>query len=249
MPATALNRTTAAVRMTSMVPSVLDRRFEAVVFDWDGTAVPDREADAAERARSSSRSCARTASTSSSSRGTHVGNVDGAARARGRAGPGGLYLCVNRGSEVFAVGADGPRARRAARGDAGRGRRARRRGRGDGRAPRASAGSRREIVVAAAQPAQDRPDPRAGVGRSAEGADRRAARRGRGASARGRRPRPAPRPSTSPRGRGAEARAAATRGSRATRSTSRSGSPTRPTPRAGLFARALAGAASRPASC
>ena len=24
------------------VPPVLDRRFEAVVFDWDGTAVPDR---------------------------------------------------------------------------------------------------------------------------------------------------------------------------------------------------------------
>ena len=26
--------------------AALDRRFEAVVFDWDGTAVPDREADA-----------------------------------------------------------------------------------------------------------------------------------------------------------------------------------------------------------
>ena len=28
-------------------PAPFDRRFEAVVFDWDGTAVPDRHADAA----------------------------------------------------------------------------------------------------------------------------------------------------------------------------------------------------------
>ena len=38
--------------------------------------------------------------------GTHVGNVDGQLRAR-PAGPGRLYFCVNRGSEVYAANADG----------------------------------------------------------------------------------------------------------------------------------------------
>ncbi|MHB8719020.1 MAG: glycosyl hydrolase family 65 protein [Candidatus Dormibacteria bacterium] len=39
--------------------------------------------------------------------GTHVANVDGQLRARPR-GPGRLLLCVNRGSEVFECGAQGP---------------------------------------------------------------------------------------------------------------------------------------------
>ena len=39
--------------------------------------------------------------------GTHVGNVDGQLAAR-PSGPGTLFLCLNRGSEVFAVGRDGP---------------------------------------------------------------------------------------------------------------------------------------------
>ena len=39
--------------------------------------------------------------------GTHVGNIDGQLRARPR-GPGSLHLCLNRGSEVFRVGPDGP---------------------------------------------------------------------------------------------------------------------------------------------
>jgi trehalose/maltose hydrolase-like predicted phosphorylase len=39
--------------------------------------------------------------------GTHIGNVDGQLAAR-PTGPGKLYLCLNRGSEVFAVGEDGP---------------------------------------------------------------------------------------------------------------------------------------------
>ena len=38
--------------------------------------------------------------------GTHVGNVDGQLQAR-PSGPGQLHLCLNRGSEVFAVTADG----------------------------------------------------------------------------------------------------------------------------------------------
>jgi hypothetical protein len=28
------------------LPQELDRRFEAFIFDWEGTAVPDRQADA-----------------------------------------------------------------------------------------------------------------------------------------------------------------------------------------------------------
>ncbi|HEX2425537.1 MAG TPA: hypothetical protein VHM47_06625, partial [Actinomycetota bacterium] len=38
--------------------------------------------------------------------GTHVGNVDGQLAARPK-GPGRLYLCMNRGSEVFTAGANG----------------------------------------------------------------------------------------------------------------------------------------------
>ena len=87
------------------LPSPLERRFEAVVFDWDGTAVPDRRADASELRALIEGLC---------SLGfdfvvvtdTHVGNVDGQLRAR-PAGPGRLYLCVNRGSEVFEATAAG----------------------------------------------------------------------------------------------------------------------------------------------
>ena len=45
------------------LPHSLDRRFEAVVFDWDGTAVPDRGADATPICARWSRSCARSGST------------------------------------------------------------------------------------------------------------------------------------------------------------------------------------------
>jgi hypothetical protein len=33
-------------RESRRVAAALDRRFEALVFDWDGTAVPDRASDA-----------------------------------------------------------------------------------------------------------------------------------------------------------------------------------------------------------
>lgn len=39
--------------------------------------------------------------------GTHVGNIDGQLRARPQ-GPGGLFLCCNRGTEVFACTGNGP---------------------------------------------------------------------------------------------------------------------------------------------
>jgi len=88
------------------MPGELARRFEAIVFDWDGTAVPDRAADA-------SPLCALLERLSGAGvhlavvTGTHLGNVDGQLHARPN-GPGRLYLCLNRGSEVFAVGPKGP---------------------------------------------------------------------------------------------------------------------------------------------
>jgi trehalose/maltose hydrolase-like predicted phosphorylase len=87
------------------LPRALDRRFEAVIFDWDGTAVPDRDSDAAELRALIEELCARGLDLIVIT-GTHVGNVDGQLRAR-PAGPGRLYFCVNRGSEVFAANEDG----------------------------------------------------------------------------------------------------------------------------------------------
>jgi trehalose/maltose hydrolase-like predicted phosphorylase len=83
----------------------LDRRFEAVVFDWDGTAVPDRQANPTRLRRLVHELSAKGLDLAVIT-GTHVGNVDGQLAAR-PAGPGRLYLCVNRGSEVFQADADG----------------------------------------------------------------------------------------------------------------------------------------------
>jgi hypothetical protein len=81
------------------LPAALDRRFEAVVFDWDGTAVPDRRADAATLRTLVEEACSLGLHLGVVT-GTHVGNVDGQLGAR-PGGPGRLYFCVNRGSEVF----------------------------------------------------------------------------------------------------------------------------------------------------
>jgi trehalose/maltose hydrolase-like predicted phosphorylase len=86
--------------------SALARRFEAVVFDWDGTAVPDRAADASRIRALVERASAHGLELAIVS-GTHVGNVDGQLVAR-PAGPGGLILALNRGSEVFSVDTQGP---------------------------------------------------------------------------------------------------------------------------------------------
>ncbi len=85
----------------------IERRFEAVVFDWDGTAVPDRDAPA-ERVRLVLEQLCERGFDIGVVSGTHVENVDRQLAAR-PAGPGRLYLCLNRGSEVFDVGPDGPR--------------------------------------------------------------------------------------------------------------------------------------------
>jgi trehalose/maltose hydrolase-like predicted phosphorylase/hydroxymethylpyrimidine pyrophosphatase-like HAD family hydrolase len=87
-------------------PAEVDRRFEAVVLDWDGTAVPDRTADASELRETVEALCAAGMDIAVVT-GTHIGNVDGQLAARPR-GPGALYLCLNRGSEAFVVDADGP---------------------------------------------------------------------------------------------------------------------------------------------
>jgi trehalose/maltose hydrolase-like predicted phosphorylase len=89
-----------------VMPPPLARRFEAIVFDWDGTAVPNRHADASRMRRLVEEACAAGLEMAVVS-GTHVGNVDRQLAAR-PAGPGGLVLALNRGSEVFLVGHDGP---------------------------------------------------------------------------------------------------------------------------------------------
>ena len=91
--------------------------------------------------------------------GTHVGNVDGQLGAR-PAGPGRLYFCVNRGSEVYAPTTRGlellvrreatPEEDAALDGAAAM-------TRARARPPRGGRGAR----VATAEPAQDRPDPEA----------------------------------------------------------------------------------------
>jgi trehalose/maltose hydrolase-like predicted phosphorylase len=87
------------------LPAELDRRFEAIVFDWDGTAVPDRAADASRLRGLIEELCARGMQLCVVT-GTHVGNVDAQLGAR-PAGPGRLTFCVNRGTEVFRADQDG----------------------------------------------------------------------------------------------------------------------------------------------
>jgi trehalose/maltose hydrolase-like predicted phosphorylase len=92
-------------RRRAQLPTALDRRFEAIVFDWDGTAVPDRQADATALRAFVEELCALGLELSVIT-GTHVGNVDGQLGAR-PSGPGRLHLCMNRGSEVFRADRDG----------------------------------------------------------------------------------------------------------------------------------------------
>ena len=84
----------------------LERRFEAVVFDWDGTAVPDRAEDASELCAVVERLCAVGVYLAVVT-GTYLENIDGQLRAR-PATPGCLVLALNRGSEVFVVDETGP---------------------------------------------------------------------------------------------------------------------------------------------
>ncbi|MDQ3874558.1 MAG: hypothetical protein M3322_03255, partial [Actinomycetota bacterium] len=96
---------TSTERRGLVLPGPLARRFEAVVCEWDGTAVPDAKADASEVRGLIERLCALGMDVFIVTR-TDVENVDGQLAARPR-GPGRLYLCLNRGSEVFEVGEHG----------------------------------------------------------------------------------------------------------------------------------------------
>jgi len=87
--------------------AALARRFEAVVFDWDGTAVPDRRADAAPLRATVEDLCALGMHVVIVS-GTDVDTVDRQLGAR-PAGPGSLLLALDRGSTVVAVDRSGPR--------------------------------------------------------------------------------------------------------------------------------------------
>jgi hypothetical protein len=86
-------------------PNLDERSFDAVVFDWDGTAVPDRKADASRLRGLVEALCAAGVELAVIT-GTNVDNVDGQLRAR-PGGPGRLQLGVNRGSELFRADADG----------------------------------------------------------------------------------------------------------------------------------------------
>jgi trehalose/maltose hydrolase-like predicted phosphorylase len=84
-----------------------DVTFEALVFDWDGTAVPDRQADATAVRQSIEALCSAGVHVVVVS-GTHLENIDDQLRARPR-GRGRLFICCNLGSEVFEFTDNGPR--------------------------------------------------------------------------------------------------------------------------------------------
>ena len=88
------------------------------MFDWDGTAVPDRAADASELRALVEELC-RLGRQLVITSGTHLENVDDQLRVRPD-GPGRLYIDSNRGSEIWEIGQGGPVLRAAAR-DAARG--------------------------------------------------------------------------------------------------------------------------------
>lgn len=82
------------------------RPVSVVVFDWDGTAVPDRSADATD-VRRRVELLTELGVDVVVVTGTNVGNIDRQLLAR-PAGPGRLFICANRGSEVFRVDRAGP---------------------------------------------------------------------------------------------------------------------------------------------
>jgi phosphoglycolate phosphatase-like HAD superfamily hydrolase len=85
---------------------VLDRPFRAIMFDWDGTAVPDRRADASvlrDLLETLSGLGCQLVITS----GTHLENVDDQLGVR-PAGPGRLFIDSNRGSEIWEIEHAGP---------------------------------------------------------------------------------------------------------------------------------------------
>jgi len=91
--------------MTPPAGAVDGPRYEALIFDWDGTAVPDRSADASHLRALVADAC-RLGLDLAVVTGTHVENVDEQLAVRPD-GPGELHMLVNRGSEVFRVDPQG----------------------------------------------------------------------------------------------------------------------------------------------
>lgn len=96
-----------SARSTVSAGSFPDQTFEAVVFDWDGTAVPNRRIGAEPMRRRVEALCRAGLDVVVVS-GTHMANIDEQLGAR-PSGPGRLWLCINRGSQVAMVGHDGPK--------------------------------------------------------------------------------------------------------------------------------------------
>ena len=98
----------------------LERRFEAIVLDWDAARAVDGHADAGRVRSLVEDGCALGLELGVISQ-TDVGDVDGQLGAR-PAGPGGLWLELNNGERAYRVDRDGPHlVYRAAAADAGRG--------------------------------------------------------------------------------------------------------------------------------
>lgn len=91
--------------MTQPAVAVDGLRYEALIFDWDGTAVADRAAGTAHLRALVADAC-RLGLDLAVVTGTHVENIDEQLGARPD-GPGELHLLVNRGSETFRVGPQG----------------------------------------------------------------------------------------------------------------------------------------------
>jgi len=89
------------------IEKALDREFAVLCFDWDGTAVADRQADATAVRSRIERLVALGVDVAVVS-GTNIKNVDGQLRAR-PSGEGRLFMFLSRGSEVYVVGPRGPR--------------------------------------------------------------------------------------------------------------------------------------------
>ena len=95
-----------SVRRAAASESALTRRFEAVVFAWEGTAVPDGKADASQVRRLVETLCALGMDIGVVSR-AQIGEVDGQLLAR-PLGPGRLHVAVDEGAEGYRVGPSGP---------------------------------------------------------------------------------------------------------------------------------------------
>ena len=89
------------------------RSFSVVCFDWDGTAVADRHADAAPVRSRVERLAALGVDVAVVS-GTDAANIDGQLRARPEV-EGRVFLFLSRGSEVYVVGPRGRGCSSAAR--------------------------------------------------------------------------------------------------------------------------------------